>query len=284
MAVNFSECFYSLDSMVLKLSFELFPPKRGHKLKRVLKDIIADFGLGFFKFSSLTCGAGGGSSGKHNSIKIVIYLLQYLVSLSLLVHMLYADRSGPALAMLVASFLQTGMFSFLFLKGDRYNLLQIRSDSASFADLDNFKRMPVVFGSTCYPDAHPRCAGLRGSLASFAAKCGLGCASFFSQFYNDASTFGRSCLRRATVASASFVSGFFSSSRARLACRMANKCGIYLSCCLKKIMRVVNKRWLIASSVRVLNLGLIYSMGKLHFFVLNRIRVLKQMNWLADCC
>ncbi|MFP3038396.1 MAG: methylenetetrahydrofolate reductase [Candidatus Hodgkinia cicadicola] len=113
---------YSLSSAAAKLSFEAFPPKRKHKFRLVLKNILSSFRCECFKFSSLTCGAGGGS--KRNSARIAAFFLQQFVSSYLLAHTLYPSKTASVLVALLMALLQAGVFSFLFIKGDRYSSQQ----------------------------------------------------------------------------------------------------------------------------------------------------------------
>ncbi len=108
------------------------------------------------------------------------------------------------------------LFYFIFKKDGRYSLQQPRSNSANFEDINDFTRIPVIFG------------GFRKSLSSFAAKCGLGGGSFFSQLCGDVDAADSFQLRRATAALVLFVLDFFAASRAHLADKVVQECGAYL--------------------------------------------------------
>ncbi|MFP3038397.1 MAG: hypothetical protein ACKERG_02340 [Candidatus Hodgkinia cicadicola] len=78
------------------------------------------------------------------------------------------------------------------------------------------------------------------------------------------------------------ISGFFSSSKARLACKMAQSCGVYLSLSFKTVTKLLKKRLAFAGLTRTVRFGLTCNLGMLHLFVLNRARILKQTSWLVN--
>ncbi|MFP3038777.1 MAG: hypothetical protein ACKERG_04120 [Candidatus Hodgkinia cicadicola] len=245
-----ADCLYNLDSEASKLLFGLFSLKRGQELGLVLKDVINSLGLECFKSSGLKSDAG--RSDGRNSTGTVAFFLWLVAGSYLLTRAPYLSGSASVLSLLLMALLQVGAFSFLFMEGDCRSLRQARAGC---------------------PDAHPRCPGLRVSASS--------CFSFLTQFLSDICVLCRSCLRRAALLLSLFVSGFPSAFKPRLVCKMVQSCGIYLPLSIKRVMKLPNKRLVFVSLVHMIKFGLVYDLGVARLFVLDRVRMLRQADWLV---
>ncbi|XXM93238.1 MAG: methylenetetrahydrofolate reductase [Candidatus Hodgkinia cicadicola] len=279
---NTLQCLYSLPSVNVNFSVELFPPKCVHALRSAVTEYITAHRYTKFKFASLTCGAA--NADKHNSYKLLLALNSVVASPKLLAHLIQADKSLETLWVFVQALKLLGVNKVLFLKGDRYAGAQLRLDAASaFQTLRKTRRLSLFCAATSYPEIYSLNSSSCCERGCARIKRALGCSYSITQFFNAVDAFAKSSIRACLLSESLNVPGFVISVKRPLSLRISAKCGVYIHSYVKRLVSkacAYAKRTILIRTIAKLYSMLLNNIRWFHVFALNKFRMFCKLAWL----
>lgn len=172
-----------LDGKKSRLSFEIFPPKRGMPLEGS-KEIIKEMAALTPDFISVTYGALGNDSDNN-------VLLAKEVSnngVPALAHMTCINATKEKIARELEILKKNGIKNILALRGDKpKDGSEVKSDFMYASDLIEFikKQGDFCVGGACYPEGHPQAGGVEKDIDNLKKKVDAGCDFFITQMFFD---------------------------------------------------------------------------------------------------
>jgi len=174
-----------LSSGKVTVSCELFPPKHGSRLGEA-KEIVRRTAELAPSFISITCGAGGGTSGNTVSLADEV---QNGCGITALAHLTCISSGRSTIKEILAELASFNIENILALRGDMAAgaTLPENADYSHACDLMKDIRDYGGFcvGGACYPEGHPESESLQKDLESLKIKVDSGCQFLTTQMFFD---------------------------------------------------------------------------------------------------
>lgn len=166
-----------------RLSFEVFPPKRGMPLEES-KEIIKEMAALNPDFISVTYGALGNNSD--NNVLVAKEVSDN--GILPLAHMTCINSTKDKVEKELEILKANGIKNILALRGDRpKDGSEVKSDFTYASDLIEFikKKGDFCVGGACYPEGHPESLGVEKDIDNLKKKVDAGCDFFVTQMFFD---------------------------------------------------------------------------------------------------